>query len=73
MNTLDVVFCNDPQIISDCYVEPPLTGSDHNIVGFDFLLPSHISDSLTDDITDSFLPMILIMLITMVCVLFVSM
>ena len=53
MNILDVVFCNDPLIISDCYVEPPLTGSDHNIVGFDFLLPSHISDSLTDDVTDN--------------------
>ena len=53
MNILDVVFCNDPQIISDCYVEPPLAGSDHNLVGFDFLLPSHVPVTQTYAVTDN--------------------
>ena len=35
-NTLDLVFCNEENFISDVFVHDPLSSSDHNIVSFCF-------------------------------------
>ena len=40
--TLDLVFCNDPEIISNLTPLPHLDKSDHDIVSFSMRLPASI-------------------------------
>ena len=43
--TLDLVFCNDPEIISNLMPLPHLGKSDHDIVSFSMRLPASIPPS----------------------------
>jgi len=35
-----LIFTNDPLLVSDCSISPPLIGSDHNTVHFNVALPA---------------------------------
>jgi len=39
-NIIDLIFTDDPLLVSDCSISPPLTGSDHNPVHFNVALPA---------------------------------
>jgi hypothetical protein len=39
-NIIDLIFTNDPLLISECSIGPPLIGSDHNTVHFNVALPA---------------------------------
>jgi hypothetical protein len=48
-NILDLIFTNDPQIISTLQVNEPFSTSDHNLISFDICCCTSISTLTADD------------------------